>query len=70
MKCAKIHLRIDPAKVHLLKFILEGYDGLAVVTTEDPARGSVVVSVPPGRKEEAEGVILRVFEELDLGPKG
>ena len=69
MECTKIHFRIDPGKVHLLKFMLEGHEGLAVLTTEDPSTGDVVVSVPPGRKEEAEGVIIRIFEEMDLVQK-
>jgi hypothetical protein len=40
----KIYLRILPKKIGWFKFILEGYDGLAVLTTVDRTIGLVSVS--------------------------
>ncbi len=39
-------LRISPARIALLRFIFEGYDGLAVVSTVDPREGIVRVWFP------------------------
>lgn len=38
-----IYLRIAPCRIHFLLFILQGYDGLATITTLSPQEGLVVV---------------------------
>lgn len=40
--------RVHRKAISLIKFILEGYDGLAVVTTRNAARGEISVFVAPG----------------------
>ena len=37
----ELYLRIAPDRFHLLKFILEGYDNLAILSSHDMARGIV-----------------------------
>lgn len=37
----ELFLRIAPDKFHYLKFILEGYDNLAILSSYDMARGIV-----------------------------
>jgi hypothetical protein len=37
----EIYLRISPDKFHILKFILEGYDNLAILSSHDMAKGIV-----------------------------
>lgn len=37
----ELFLRIAPDKFHLLKFVLEGYDNLAVLSSHDMTRGVV-----------------------------
>ena len=39
---------IDPHQIHYLRFIVEAYDGLGVVSTIDPALGLVSISIAPG----------------------
>lgn len=36
-----LYLRIAPDRFHYLKFILEGYDNLAVLSSHDMSRGVV-----------------------------
>lgn len=36
-----LYLLIDPAKFHILKFILEGYDNLAIISSVDARQGVV-----------------------------
>lgn len=42
------YLRINPARFHYLKFILEGYDNMALLSSDDPKRGIVTLRCPEG----------------------
>lgn len=42
----KLYLRIDPRQIHYLKFLLEGYDGMAILSTIDVQSGLVLVRYP------------------------
>jgi hypothetical protein len=42
----KIYLRISPGRFHYLKFILEGYDNLAILSSYDNRKGIVAVRFP------------------------
>ncbi|MBU0486098.1 MAG: DUF4911 domain-containing protein [Proteobacteria bacterium] len=37
----RIYARIAPEKISLLRFILEGYDGLTIMSTIDPKQGII-----------------------------
>ncbi|MCB2183970.1 MAG: DUF4911 domain-containing protein [Desulfobulbaceae bacterium] len=43
---SSLYLRINPRQIHFLKFLLEGYDGLAILSTVDASKGLVVVRFP------------------------
>ena len=45
-KTENLYLRIDPSRIHFLKFLLEGYDGLAVLSTIDVHSGLVLIRYP------------------------
>jgi len=51
-RCRTLYLRIAPARIGLLKFLLEGYDNLAVLSTDDSGNGCVRLLVPRSRYEE------------------
>lgn len=42
----EIYLRISPGKFHYLKFILEGYDNLAILSSFQGSVGVVVIRYP------------------------
>ncbi|MBU0943028.1 MAG: DUF4911 domain-containing protein [Proteobacteria bacterium] len=44
-----LYLRIAPERYHYLKFILEGYDGLCLLSTVPGVRGCVVIRYPAER---------------------
>jgi len=48
---------MDRREIHFLKFILDGYDGMAVLKTIDREKGTVVLYIPPGREEEVSLII-------------
>lgn len=62
-RCASLRLTIRPDKIHFFKFILEGYDGMAVLSTVDRAAGLVEVRYPAMLEDE---LILLLHE---LQPK-
>ena len=41
MHCEQLFLRISENRIWYLKFILEGYDGIAVLSTHDEQKGIV-----------------------------
>jgi hypothetical protein len=58
---AAVEVRIAPNRIHFLKFILEGYDGLAVLSTLDPQQGLVRLRYPVEVKHE----VFTLLRELD-----
>ena len=58
--------QVDPYEIHYLKFILEAYEGLTTLTTLDPHRGLVQLSVPPGCQGELKALMGALGRELEL----
>lgn len=46
-QAARLYLRISRSRIHFLKFILEAYDGMAVLSVVKPADGLVMVRFAP-----------------------
>ena len=57
---------IDPARIPLLRFLTEGYDGLLFVRTRDPHRALVEIAYSPSRRTEAEGLLAALARECGL----
>ncbi|MFP3870706.1 MAG: DUF4911 domain-containing protein [Syntrophobacteria bacterium] len=58
--------RVDPYEIHYLKFILEGYEGVATLTTLDSRAGLVRLAVPPGCEGTVEALMEAVGQEVEL----
>jgi hypothetical protein len=56
----KRYYRVDRGQIHFLKFILEGYDGVAVLRTIDPQEGLVVLQIGPG----CQSIVDMIVEDL------
>jgi hypothetical protein len=52
MECSSMQLAIDPERIYFLKFILEGYDGLAIQSTIDAKSGIVEILYPPEMEKD------------------
>ncbi|MHC1728294.1 MAG: DUF4911 domain-containing protein [Syntrophobacteraceae bacterium] len=67
-QCSVHHYLIDPYQIHYLRFIVEAYPGIGVVSTIDPALGLVSIAIAPGCESDlddvlqAERVILKLRE--------
>ncbi len=58
--------RVRPDKISLFRFLLEGYDGLAVLSTLDAGEGLVRLLVPESRCTELLQLLAAISEDLCL----
>jgi hypothetical protein len=58
--------KVDRKDISFLRFILEAYDGLAVLTTEDAAAGLVKVTMAPGCEDLVTGLIKQLAAEGEI----
>jgi hypothetical protein len=64
----KRYYRMDRRKVHHLKFILEGYSGVAVVSTLDPEKGLIELRISPGCEKEVDMIIGDLQKDVRIEP--
>jgi len=57
VETTKKYYRIDRREISFLKFILEAYDGLAVLTIIDSEKGIVVINIAPGCEADVEMIL-------------
>lgn len=59
-KCSSKQLQISPDRIHYLKFILEGYDGLAILSTVDSSQGLVELRYPPEAEKDLADLLVEI----------
>ena len=64
MRCCNHEIRVNPQRIAFLKFILEGYDGLATVTTLDRKDGLVRIVYPESRNREFGELLNELLPDL------
>ena len=64
--CTVRHILITPSEIHFLRFIIEAYDGIAVVTTLDSALGLLQLSIAPGCEEDVDRILEGEGDRLRL----
>ncbi|HOJ51390.1 MAG TPA: DUF4911 domain-containing protein [Syntrophales bacterium] len=60
----KSRLKLPRAELARFQFILESYEGIFYVSTEDARAAIVSVFVPPGLREEGKEVLTALREEI------
>lgn len=68
MKSMKKYYRVDRRKIALMRFIMEAYDGVGLLSTVDPESGLVVIHIPPGREVEIEYIISDLKKDILIEP--
>jgi len=63
--CSLMQLEITPERIHFLKFILEGYDGLAILSTVDSRQGIVEIRYPPESKSDLEELLFHIKPQIE-----
>lgn len=57
MQGIKQYYRVDKSKIGFLRFIIEAYDNLALMTTLDAREGLVVLNIAPGCEDTAKALM-------------
>ncbi len=65
---SKFYYRVDRSRISFIRYIFEGYDGLAILTTLDREAGRVVLSVAPGAETLAASVMADLAGTIMLEP--
>lgn len=63
---ASCRIRIDPEQIYFLKFILEAYDNLTILSTVDRMEGVVELKYPPELEEDVRAVLASMAQRLML----
>lgn len=58
--------RVERSAVCFIKFIFEGYDGIAQVETIDPYTACIALHVPPGCEADVDAVIADLSAEYRI----
>ncbi len=66
--CTQYRAIIDPRQIHYLRFILEAYEGLALVSTLDQKLGLVLLSIAPGCEEDVLSILQSESASLGFRP--
>jgi len=68
METIKKYLRVDHCDISFIKFIIEAYEGLAVMTTVDRGRGVVELNIAPGCENEVDLILQDLGKDLLIEP--
>ena len=59
-----MQLRISPDRIHYLKFILEGYDNLATLSTVNARQGLVGIRYLPESKKDLTDLLTEITSDI------
>jgi len=65
-ECVVRICKIAPYQIHYLRFIIEAYPGMAVVSTIDSKLGLVSIAIAPGCEPDIFGILESERETLKL----
>lgn len=60
------YYKIKRGDIFYIKFILEAYEGMTVVTTIDRYESIIKILTAPGFLSEVEGIVAALKDEIDL----
>jgi len=59
---------MDRRQIHFLRFLLEAYEGVAVLSTVDNGSGLVSLRIAPGRETEAAELLSALKDQIMIEP--
>ncbi len=62
------YFRIRRKDIAYFKFILESYEGMAVVRTKDPTEAIVELMIAPGWEKDVDAVLKGLRQEMPIEP--
>jgi len=60
------YVRLRRQDIAYFKFIIESYEGMAVVRTQDPREAIVELMVPPGWEKDVDEVLACLGREIEI----
>jgi hypothetical protein len=69
LKTRKQHYRVDRREIAFLKFILEAYDGIVTIKTEDAMRGIITLHIAPGCEKQLAGILQDLKKDILIEQK-
>ena len=66
MSIKTLSLEITPSMVYFLRFILEGYDNMFVLTTVDKEKGLVEIQYCESARQQLERILEEIGGEIGL----
>ena len=60
------YFKLDKKNISFMKFILEAYDGMAVMRTLDPGEGVVELMIAPNFEREVGEILDSLRDEIHL----
>jgi hypothetical protein len=64
------YFRIRRKDIAYFKFIVESYEGMAVVRTKDPSEAIVELMIAPGWERDVDAVLDSLRQEMPIEPVG
>ena len=57
---------MDRREIAFIKFIFEGYDGMAMMKTMDPAKGIITLHISPGCEKHVKGILQDLKKNITM----
>lgn len=68
MESIQKYYRMDRSQIHFLRFLLEAYEGAAILSTVDRAAGLVKLLIAPGRETEVAELVKDLKGRILMEP--
>ena len=68
METSILYYRVDRREIAFLKFILEAYDGIGIIKTQDPARGVISIHIAPGCQKQVTEILQYLKKDILIEP--
>ena len=62
------YYRVDRREIAFIKFIFEAYDGIAMLTTMDPAKGIIALKIAPRCQEQVQEILRVLKKQIMIQP--
>jgi hypothetical protein len=66
MRCSIKTYEVSRSDIAYLKFIIEGYEGVAMMRTLDAGQALVAVHMAPGAEDEVSDILNQLASEIEL----
>lgn len=66
METIQKYFKVDKKNIAFLKFVLEAYDGMAVIRTLDPREGVIELMIAPDFEKDVEEILDSLRDEVEM----